>query len=340
MDSLQHQISGVGNEMIDPPIGRNTLMLNGLSGESDMNELLKSENESSCQSMGDLNCNKSLTCADKTSMEVIRGISALSFNGVCQPTEKLSPNHLKTSKENSSQDQNIALSNPSNSSRVLFSQEEVYASQKDTGTTLNTEPCDVLSEQHKSKCEVASNDSKFVMCCDSKNPLPFEKAIPNDPSQVYQTDKSGHTANSQNQQYCANLASDEPAKDTSELGNIQTVSKNELSILHSGNIPIEDNASFLSEDTRGTAISQRDVTYIVYESELNMPDIIRLIQKDLSEPYSIYTYRYFIHNWPHLCFMVSIIHIINKTMPYTYNLVGTFRIAHENIFPISGKGGQ
>merc|ERR1719242_3026678 len=184
-----------------------------------MNKLLERENKSSCQSMSDLNCNKSLTCADKTSMEVIRGISALSFNGVCQLTEIVSPNHLKTGPENSSQDQNTALSNPSNSSRVLFSQKEVYASQKNTSTTLNTESCDVLSEQHKFKSEVASNDSKLVMCCDSQNPLPFEKAIPNDPSQVYQTDKSGHTANSnsQNQQYCANLASDEPAKDTSEL---------------------------------------------------------------------------------------------------------------------------
>ncbi|KAF4526204.1 hypothetical protein B566_EDAN001888 [Ephemera danica] len=34
-----------------------------------------------------------------------------------------------------------------------------------------------------------------------------------------------------------------------------------------------------------------------------MPDIMRLIQKDLSEPYSIYTYRYFIHNWPKLCYL-------------------------------------
>ena len=47
-----------------------------------------------------------------------------------------------------------------------------------------------------------------------------------------------------------------------------------------------------------------EVCYVVYESEVQMPDIMRLIQKDLSEPYSIYTYRYFIHNWPHLCFMV------------------------------------
>ncbi|ELT99450.1 hypothetical protein CAPTEDRAFT_18748 [Capitella teleta] len=36
-----------------------------------------------------------------------------------------------------------------------------------------------------------------------------------------------------------------------------------------------------------------------------MPDIMRLITKDLSEPYSIYTYRYFIHNWPKLCFLAK-----------------------------------
>jgi hypothetical protein len=48
------------------------------------------------------------------------------------------------------------------------------------------------------------------------------------------------------------------------------------------------------------------ISYTVYESEKQMPDIMRLITKDLSEPYSIYTYRYFIHNWPKLCFLVSI----------------------------------
>ncbi|XP_058057160.1 N-alpha-acetyltransferase 30 [Anopheles bellator] len=45
------------------------------------------------------------------------------------------------------------------------------------------------------------------------------------------------------------------------------------------------------------------ITYQVYESERQMPAIMALIQKDLSEPYSIYTYRYFIHNWPKLCFL-------------------------------------
>ncbi|XP_045499707.1 N-alpha-acetyltransferase 30-like [Colias croceus] len=49
--------------------------------------------------------------------------------------------------------------------------------------------------------------------------------------------------------------------------------------------------------------SRGDIAIISYESELQMPEIMRLIQKDLSEPYSIYTYRYFIHNWPKLCFL-------------------------------------
>jgi len=45
------------------------------------------------------------------------------------------------------------------------------------------------------------------------------------------------------------------------------------------------------------------IRYMSYQSELQMPSIMKLIQKDLSEPYSVYTYRYFIHNWPKLCFL-------------------------------------
>lgn len=48
------------------------------------------------------------------------------------------------------------------------------------------------------------------------------------------------------------------------------------------------------------------IRYVRYESELQMPAIMALISKDLSEPYSVYTYRYFIHNWPNLCFLVSL----------------------------------
>ncbi|KAI8575133.1 hypothetical protein K450DRAFT_263212 [Umbelopsis ramanniana AG] len=50
-----------------------------------------------------------------------------------------------------------------------------------------------------------------------------------------------------------------------------------------------------------------ELSYIPYTSERQLPPIITLIENDLSEPYSIYTYRYFIHNWPNLCFMVRCI---------------------------------
>ena len=47
-----------------------------------------------------------------------------------------------------------------------------------------------------------------------------------------------------------------------------------------------------------------EIEYVPYESELQLPEIMRLMKADLSEPYSVYTYRYFIHNWPKLCLMV------------------------------------
>jgi len=50
-------------------------------------------------------------------------------------------------------------------------------------------------------------------------------------------------------------------------------------------------------------MTEIEISYIQYKDETQMPLIMRLIQKDLSEPYSIYTYRYFIHNWPHLCYL-------------------------------------
>lgn len=51
--------------------------------------------------------------------------------------------------------------------------------------------------------------------------------------------------------------------------------------------------------------NKETIKYSEYKSELQLPEIIHLIENDLSEPYSVYTYRYFIHNWPNLCFLVS-----------------------------------
>ena len=49
------------------------------------------------------------------------------------------------------------------------------------------------------------------------------------------------------------------------------------------------------------------LNYVQYQSDkesLYLPAIRQLISKDLSEPYSIYVYRYFLYQWGDLCFMV------------------------------------
>ena len=51
---------------------------------------------------------------------------------------------------------------------------------------------------------------------------------------------------------------------------------------------------------------EQEIQFADYTSEGQLPDLTELITKDLSEPYSIYTYRYFLHNWPHLSFLVSV----------------------------------
>ncbi|KJZ72392.1 hypothetical protein HIM_08195 [Hirsutella minnesotensis 3608] len=49
-----------------------------------------------------------------------------------------------------------------------------------------------------------------------------------------------------------------------------------------------------------------ELQFVQYQHGLEaqyLPAIRSLISKDLSEPYSIYVYRYFLCQWAHLCFM-------------------------------------
>lgn len=55
------------------------------------------------------------------------------------------------------------------------------------------------------------------------------------------------------------------------------------------------------------AASSNSLRYVSYGTEKEspfLPAIKQLISKDLSEPYSIYVYRYFLYQWGDLCFMV------------------------------------
>lgn len=42
---------------------------------------------------------------------------------------------------------------------------------------------------------------------------------------------------------------------------------------------------------------QSAIHYRPYYGERDLPDIMALVQSGLSEPYVIYTYRYFLHQW-------------------------------------------
>jgi len=49
----------------------------------------------------------------------------------------------------------------------------------------------------------------------------------------------------------------------------------------------------------------KNIEFINYRTEAeHLPLVQRLCEQNLSEPYSVFTYRYFINNWPDLCWLV------------------------------------
>lgn len=51
------------------------------------------------------------------------------------------------------------------------------------------------------------------------------------------------------------------------------------------------------------ASSTPTIKYRGYESEDQLLELKSLMDLDLSEPYTVYTYRYFLNNWSKLCFL-------------------------------------
>lgn len=48
------------------------------------------------------------------------------------------------------------------------------------------------------------------------------------------------------------------------------------------------------------------VTISRYAGESEMGVIMSIIDEELSEPYTVYTYRYFLNQWPQLCFLAHV----------------------------------
>ncbi|XP_058119428.1 N-alpha-acetyltransferase 30A-like [Anopheles ziemanni] len=128
-----------------------------------------------------------------------------------------------------------------------------------------------------------------------------------EPSRNRQTQDVAHIGNLHDT--CGVEGKTKPAESCSHAGNDPNGSSSQ-SVLDAptssiASPPASSDAAEVGETSGKNQPSDAPVqiTYQVYESERQMPAIMSLIQKDLSEPYSIYTYRYFIHNWPKLCFL-------------------------------------
>ena len=65
--------------------------------------------------------------------------------------------------------------------------------------------------------------------------------------------------------------------------------------------------------TSSLSLDTSSIQYRCYNNEQDdMHQISALIENELSEPYSIFTYRYFVNNWPNLCIIAEDINIKSK----------------------------
>ncbi|XP_078447502.1 acyl-CoA N-acyltransferases (NAT) superfamily protein isoform X2 [Wolffia australiana] len=63
--------------------------------------------------------------------------------------------------------------------------------------------------------------------------------------------------------------------------------------------------SLRMEDGGGAGEAAAEIEYVSYSGEHQLPLIMGLVDQELSEPYSIFTYRYFVYLWPQLSFLIG-----------------------------------
>jgi hypothetical protein len=63
-------------------------------------------------------------------------------------------------------------------------------------------------------------------------------------------------------------------------------------------------AAAKGEGEGAAARDDEDVRFEDYKGEQQLALMRPLIDAELSEPYSVFTYRHFLNNWPHLCILV------------------------------------
>jgi len=65
-------------------------------------------------------------------------------------------------------------------------------------------------------------------------------------------------------------------------------------------------------DGKDLHTDRRDIEYVAYTDESMLPAIRQLVSADLSEPYSVFVYRYFIHQWPELCICAYAVNALTR----------------------------
>lgn len=73
--------------------------------------------------------------------------------------------------------------------------------------------------------------------------------------------------------------------------------------------PSSSSSSSSTVDNYITTIERnnKSITISSYRDETQIAAIMELMSKDLSEPYSIFTYRFFLQQWSKYCLLVCII---------------------------------
>ena len=59
-------------------------------------------------------------------------------------------------------------------------------------------------------------------------------------------------------------------------------------------------------DRSNSSSDGAEIDYVSYGGEQHLPLVMSLVDAELSEPYSIFTYRYFVYLWPQLTFLVRL----------------------------------
>lgn len=71
-----------------------------------------------------------------------------------------------------------------------------------------------------------------------------------------------------------------------------------------------------------------------YKGESQIDDVMALIDEELSEPYTVYTYRYFLNQWPSLCFLAYVDESVAKRTPQEQQQNGN-SAKHKDVVPLS-----